>query len=158
MISRGLIAGLMLTMASAHGAVTCTVTTAPLNFGTYDPFAAANLDVATQATISCTSTRRNGESVIVTSAINRGGAPTFSPRQMRNAQNNTLNYNLFTTAARTTIYGDGTAGTGTPAFSAVIPNRFTTLVVRLDIFGRIFAGQDASIGAYADNLIYTITF
>jgi spore coat protein U-like protein len=77
---------------------------------------------------------------------------------MRNAQNNTLNYNLFTTAARTTIYGDGTAGTGTPAFSAVIPNRFTTLVVRLDIFGRIFAGQDASIGAYADNLIYTITF
>jgi spore coat protein U-like protein len=159
MISRGLIAGLMLTMASAHGAVTCTVTTAPLNFGTYDPFAAANLDVATQATITCTTNRNSGgDFAVVTSAISKGGAPTFSPRQMRNALNNTLDYNLFTTTGRTTIFGDGTSTTATRSGFAFVTNRFTPAVIRVDVFGRVFAGQDASVGAYTDTLNYTITF
>jgi spore coat protein U-like protein len=148
MIRCGMLAGLMLTMGAAHGVVSCTVTTVPLSFGTYDPFAAAHLDVATQATITCTTNRNSGgEFAVVTSAISKGGAPTFSPRQMRNALNNTLDYNLFTTTGRTTIFG-----------FAFVTNRFTPAVIRVDVFGRVFAGQDASVGAYTDTLNYTITF
>jgi spore coat protein U-like protein len=158
-MSRSLFAGLMmLATATAHGAISCSVNTLPLNFGNYNPLTATALDVATTATITCTTTRLTGsEFAVFTSSINKGGAPSFSPRQMRNALNNPLDYNLFTTTARTTIFGDGSAGTST-RFGFGSASRFNPAVITHDIFGRIFASQDVSVGTYSDTLIFTVTF
>jgi spore coat protein U-like protein len=152
-----LFAGLMLAAVPAQGA-TCSVTSLPtLNFGSYNPFSVTNLDITTTATITCTSTRRSGEGVTTTTSLTRGGAPSFSPRQMRSGVTNTLNYNLYTTTARTTIFGDGSAGTATHSASGTA-SRTVPLVINDNIFGRIFAGQDPNVGTYSDTLIYTVTF
>lgn len=158
-MSRGLFVGLTMALATAaaHGAISCSVNTLPLNFGNYDPFTATPLDVATTATITCTSNRQSGEFALFTSSISRGRAPSFSPREMRNALNNPLNYNLFTTTARTTIFGDGSAGTS-ERVGFGWASRSNPAIIRHDIFGRIFAGQDVSVGSYSDTLIFTVTF
>jgi spore coat protein U-like protein len=157
MIGRSLFAGLMLTIASAHGA-SCSVTSLPaLNFGNYDPFSASPLDVATAATVTCTTTVPGaGEWVLIITTISRGVAPSFSPRQMQNGLN-TLNYNLYTDALRTTIYGDGSSGTSRRTVLRR-PTIAAPVVLSDDIFGRIFAGQDVSVGSYSDTLIYTVNF
>jgi spore coat protein U-like protein len=64
-----------------------------------------------------------------------------------------LNYNLFTNAARTTIWGDGTAGT-----SRVSRNLRRNQPVNLTVYGRIPAGQDVRIGSYSETLTVTITY
>jgi spore coat protein U-like protein len=158
MIGRSVFAGLMLTIASAHGA-TCSVTNLPpLNFGNYDPFSASPLDVATAATVRCTTNKGGpGESFSVTTSLSQGGAPSFSPRQMRNVLNNPLNYNLYTDTLRTTIFGDGSAGTSTRTV-LLTATKTVPAVLTDDIFGRIFAGQDVSVGSYSDTLLYTVTF
>lgn len=160
-MSRGLLVGLMMALATAaaHGAISCRVNTLPLNFGNYDPFTTTHLDGATTVTITCTTNSNSpfGEIASVTSSISRGRAPSFSPREMRNALNNPLNYNLFTTAARTTIFGDGSAGTSERR-EFVWANRSNPAVIRYDIFGRIFAGQDVDVGSYSDTLIFTVDF
>jgi spore coat protein U-like protein len=157
-IGRSLFAGLMLTIASAHGAITCNVTSLPaLSFGSYDPFAASPLDVTTAAVITCTTNKQQGESVAITTSLTRGGGPSYSPRQMRNALNNPLNYNLYADTLRTTIFGDGSAGTSTRSLSGT-PTKNVAVVFTDNIFGRIFAGQDVSVGSYSDTLIYTISY
>jgi spore coat protein U-like protein len=64
-----------------------------------------------------------------------------------------LNYNLFVNAGRSTVWGDGAAGTSTVFLKNVKKNRpvFTT------IYGRIPPGQDVSVGSYSDSLTVTIT-
>lgn len=152
-----LFAALMLTTASALGA-NCSVTSLPaLSFGSYNPFSVTPLDITTVATITCTSNRGSGEGVAITTSLTRGGAPSFSPRKMRNGVGNTLDYNLYTTTARTVIFGDGSPGTSTHSASGTA-SRFVPLVITDSIFGRIFAGQDPNVGTYSDTLIYTVTF
>jgi spore coat protein U-like protein len=158
MIDRSLFAGLMLTIASAHGALTCNVTSLPaLNFGNYDPFAASPLDVTTAALITCTTNKKDGDFVTITTSLTRGGGASYSPRQMRNAQNDRLNYNLYTNTLRTMIFGDGSAGTFTRSSSGT-PTRDVPIVFTDNIFGRIFADQDVSVGSYSDTLIFTVDF
>jgi spore coat protein U-like protein len=153
-----LLTGLMMIVTSAHGVIDCSVTSLPtLNFGNYNPFSVTALDVATAASVRCTSTRRNGESVFLSTSLARGTAPSFNPRQMRDALSNVLAYNLYTNSARTTIYGDGSAGTSTRS-TFLFPTRAVPAVFTDDIFGRITPGQDVRIGSYSDTLIYTINF
>ena len=79
-----------------------------------------------------------------------GAAPTYNPRTMLSGAN-TLNYNLYFNAARTNIWGDGTAGTVVWARNV---NRNTNY--NRTVFGRIPAGQDAAAGAYTDTIVATI--
>jgi spore coat protein U-like protein len=64
---------------------------------------------------------------------------------------NILNYNLYTSAARIVVWGDGSGGSST---MSVNRNNTTTL----SVFGQIPAGQDAAVGAYTDNITTTISF
>lgn len=157
-IGRFLFACLVLTMAPAY-ATTCDVSVLPLNFGAYDPHAVVALDIATTATVTCTATsnRPQGETVTVTSSISIGGAPSFTPRQMRNVLNESLDYNIYVNPVRTVIFGDGTAGTGTTARTATV-TRTNSAAFIVNVYGRIFPGQDVRVGAYSDALVYTIDF
>jgi spore coat protein U-like protein len=62
----------------------------------------------------------------------------------------TLNYNLYTTASRTTVWGDGTGGTSTLnglAFGATHT-----------VYATVPARQNVRVGQYTDNIIVTLTF
>lgn len=56
---------------------------------------------------------------------------------------NVLNYNLYTPAAHTTVWGDGTAGTGT--FSGG-PYKKAAMPVLVTVYGPVFALQNAATG------------
>ena len=63
-----------------------------------------------------------------------------------------MNYNLYTDAARSTIWGDATSGTS--HYGPIKPIVTDTIT----IFGRVPAGQDATAGNYTDTVIATINF
>jgi spore coat protein U-like protein len=129
--------------ASLEASAACTVSATGPAFGTYDPFASAPLDAAGAVNFQCTA----GPVPVFISAGNSG---TYSARAMRSGTA-ILSYNLYTNAARTLIWGDGTGGT---SYLSAQPGRPRSLPV----FGRIPALQDAGPGAYADTLVVTFNF
>ena len=149
-LGKGLVGLLCLILGSAAHAA-CRVTTTGINFGAYDVFAAVPRDTSGTVTVACD---RNPPTDVT---ISIGASPTsggFQPRRMRHAsQADRMNYNLFTTASMTTVWGDGSAGTSTVLLRKVNRNRPVTMT----IYGRIPPGQNVSVGAYSDSLTVTIT-
>ncbi len=131
----------------ARAAASCTISTVSgVAFGTYDVTSTTPLDSTGVIRLDC-----NGAAKTVTVDLGRGNAPTFNPRFMRSGSS-LLNYNLFLDAARTSIWGDGTAGTS--HYGVFNPPN----VIDLTIYGRIPALQDLPIGAYADTVVVTVNF
>jgi spore coat protein U-like protein len=126
----------------------CTIQASELNFGSY-----ADAQVDGQSTITVTCTNTTGWEV----ALNEGSSAgaTIGNRRMTGPGPSSLNYGLFTDAARTINWGDRPAlpgqntvsGTGTGAGQA------------LTVFGRIPAGQRTPRpGTFLDTITATITF
>jgi spore coat protein U-like protein len=64
----------------------------------------------------------------------------------------TLQYNLYTTSARTDIWGDGTAGTTFMSYPA------HNNPLNRNIFSKIPRLQDVAVGSYSDSITITIEF
>jgi spore coat protein U-like protein len=83
-------------------------------------------------------------------SLSAGQSNNYASRVMRSGVNS-LNYNLYTSAARDLVWGDGSGG------STVISTG-KNAGITLNIFGQIPAGQDAATGVYIDNISVTINF
>ena len=142
-----LAAGALSAAATAEAA--CTISTTAVNFGTYNVFSASPDDATGQVTYRCTAPRPP----LVTIQLDKGGAPTFDPRQMRMGSE-VLNYNLYRDSTRSTIWGDGTGGTQTYTRTNPPLNQN----INVNVFGRIPAAQDVSAGSYSDTVTATIFF
>ena len=118
-----------------------------VSFGTYNVFTPiSNTNGVGSLTISC-----NGGSApgfVVT--LSTGQSNTYSSRAMKNG-GNSLNYNLYTSAARTVVWGDGTGGSNV---MIAIKNGTTAL----NVFGEIPAEQDATVGIYTDSITAIVNF
>jgi len=127
----------------------CSVTATPIGFGNYLPFSAAPDDSSGSVAVHCT--QLVGSYAV---ALNAGlfGGGNFSHRQMSSGADK-LGYQLYTTAARTTVWGDGTGGTAT-----VSGNCFHACNTSYTIHGRIPARQVARPGTYADVILATVSF
>ena len=136
-------AGLMAAASLAHPAA-CTVSTTGLNFGNYDVFSTLNDDITGTVAVNCPS--GTAYSISLSS-----GFGTFASRTMTSGTN-LLNYNLYLDATRLTIWGDGSAGTGT------VSGTGTGSAVGSTVYGRIPWGQNAFVGSYSDVVIVTVTF
>jgi spore coat protein U-like protein len=101
--------------------------------------------------ITCTG---NGTSTLRIT-LTAGGSGAFAQRRMSNGSN-TLNYNLYTTAARTTIWGDGTSGTSflNPANSNGLTQPGVTTMV---VYGTVPAQALPATGTYQDSITATLT-
>ena len=136
-------------------AQSCTIGTNTVAFGVYDPLALPPLDTASRISVSCT---RNGgfPFVIYRIDLNTGQAGTFIPRAMTNGPSQ-LNYNLYTNASRTNIWGNGSGATNSVfGFMFIPPGQTRTR--RHSVHGRSFAGQTVSTGSYLDTITATVTF
>ena len=142
-----LIASAVLMPLAAEAA--CTVNTTAVNFGTYNVFTATPEDATGRVRVRCTGTAPPS----VTVHLDKGGAPSFTPRQMRKGTE-TLDYNLYQDSTRTVIWGDGTGGSQT----FVLPNPPRNTNIDVTVYGRIPAGQDASSGTYTSTVTATIFF
>ncbi|HYI48982.1 MAG TPA: spore coat protein U domain-containing protein [Allosphingosinicella sp.] len=126
----------------------CTVSTSALAFGNIDTISGGNADSTGGLSIRCT----NGTGWSAAAGVGAGSGASFASRRMTSGAN-LLTYNLYTTAARTTVWGDGTAGTGT------LGGTGTGNFQAVTVYGRVGAGQTSvPAGAYADTVTVTVTY
>jgi spore coat protein U-like protein len=128
----------------------CSVATTGVSFGAYNVFASAPLQSTGSVTVDCDDAPPPDVTISIGASPGSGG---FNPRALRHTSlPDRLRYNVFTDAAGTAIWGDGTAGTVTVFLKNVTKNRPRTVTV----YGRIPPLQNVSVGAYGDILSVTI--
>lgn len=134
---------------SASVAANCLVTASNIAFGSYDGSAAKS--ASQDLKVRCTN------NLPYTVKLSSGGG-SFAQRLLTNGTD-TLQYNLFTEASFTSIWGDGTGSTvnvtGTGAGMSATKERTHT------IFGSLpnsAANQDAPVGNYTDTITVTVEY
>jgi spore coat protein U-like protein len=125
----------------------CTITTSDLAFGVYSTISGGSLDGSSTIQIRCT--LNAAYSVSLNAGTTSGGS--IASRLMANG-GSTLGYNLYTSNARTTVWGDGTSGSSTVAGTG------TGLSANLTVYGRINGAQNVAAGNFTDTVIATISF
>lgn len=128
----------------------CAVGSSTLAFGTFTPGGAV-LNVNGNLSITCT----NGNNYTI--ALNKGsgtGATLANRIMIGSLAPGVLNYTIYTTTARTTVWGDGTASTATVAGTG------SGVAQSITVPGQIFAGQatTATPGNYTDTVNITVSF
>jgi spore coat protein U-like protein len=131
----------------------CTIATAPVAFGAYDPVS-ANATAALNGTGTVSVTCTNGASTTVTlgqGSNPAGGSTAAAPaRRLKDGGTDLLTYSLYSDTGRTTVWGD-TAGTG-------LAHTGTGTLTALTVYGAVDPGQNVPAGSYSDTVVATITF
>lgn len=153
----GAVVGIVLWLASAmalphhvHAATRCALdTSSGIAFGVYLANRAAPLDSVGFIAYSCDDV---SASDVITIELSRSRGGSFIPRKMT-GPGGAFEYNLYQDAARTVVWGDGTAGTGT--YRARPPEGRS---VSVPVYGRIGPGQVVARGQYVDTIIVTLMY
>jgi|GEM_PF-257111 len=148
-----LILSITATPAAALG-LNCQASTAGVAFGNYNPINTLPATAVGNVGVFCTVAL-----VSVAAQINISLSPglsgSFSPRNMLSGTNQ-LHYNLYTNLLNTTIWGDGTSGTGTVSHNLLIAVLGTA--VNSPVYGSIPAGQYVPAGSYTDTITVTVEY
>lgn len=150
------ISALSLVCYSAPGnALTCTVTaTSPHAFGNYDPLSGNTATATNDITVDCSGLL--GLLVSVTVSLSTGSSGSYAPRKMYKGSD-TLDYNLYTNIGHSTVWGDGSSGTSTVAYTLLLPLLGAS---RTDtVYGLVPANQTTTVvGSYSDTITVTIDY
>lgn len=131
---------------------TCSATAATLAFPNYTPGGGAQIG---NTTISVKCTKNTPFTVALNAGATTGDA--YAQRVMGGSGANTLQYNLFTTAALAQVFGDGSGGTGTVAGTG----SGVATANAVQVFGQVpdsATNQAAVPGAYTDTITVTVTY
>lgn len=135
-------------------AFVCNVTVTSLPFGTYNIFSSTPLDSTATLNVSCNIPPQHPQAPMpVAISLSTGNSGNFAQRWLRSAGPDNLRYNLYTSAAASTIWGDGGG-------SSSIVTAFVTRTTPFNamIYGRIPAQQNIRAGSYSDTIIVTINY
>ena len=125
----------------------CTVSAGALSFGNVDPLG-GDVDASATLTVTCT----NGTDWDAAAGVGSGSGASYAARRMSSG-GNLLDYNVYTNALRTNVWGDGTGTTVTIASSG------TGAAQNVTIYGRVPTGQTGAVpGNYADTVAVTVTY
>jgi spore coat protein U-like protein len=130
--------------------IACTIFTAPMVFGNYlagGVNATVPLDATGSVTLNCTSIGGSQRVTLGQGVSPAPGSTNNNPLRRLSQGANFLNYNLYTSAAYTTVWNNNTGVRTTRNF----PQTMT-------VYGRIPAGQTGASGIYTDAILATITF
>jgi spore coat protein U-like protein len=127
----------------------CTVAANDLDFGTYT---GAQLDGTSTINVRCTVL--TPYSLFLSAGL--GGEADFTPRSMDGDTNSSqiLEYDLYSDALRTTIWGDGNNGSGTQIGVGL----GTSIDVPHTVFGRIPGSQNVQPQVYRDTITATVDY
>jgi spore coat protein U-like protein len=136
---------------------TCSVTATNVAFGNYTPGAGART-ATSKVSVLCT------KGTAATVALNGGSTVggTVTQRLMaESGGSGTLQYNLYTTAAHSTVWGDGTGSSVTQS----LVGAGIAVAVKLTVYGQLpdsATNQAAPVtgakSAYADAVTVTLTY
>jgi spore coat protein U-like protein len=142
----------LMLLAPAAGQAACTVSALGLAFGVYNPLSATPTDSSGAVTLSCSAASGSGGYTI---ALTPGGGGSYPGRRMSGGAS-ILPYQLYSDAAHSHIWGDGTGGSSAVAGTDNIPLTGGTSVHQ--VYGRIAARQVVSPGTYSDIIVVTVTY
>ena len=131
----------------AWAAAVCTASATSVAFGTINPFGSAITPNGT-ITVACTG---GGVGNTYTIALSTGGAGTYAMRKMTSGTN-TLNYNLYTSSALSSIWGDGTGG------SATVTGSDEKATSNFTVYGKLPTPQGVTPSSYSDTITVTVTY
>ena len=120
-------------------------------FGSYNPISPTPDDGTGSITVVC-HPNDHGPQV----ALSAGNSGSFATRNLRNGSTS-LGYNLYTSAARNIVWGNGSGGSDTVTLSGGTVNHGQRTFIR-DIFGRIPTAQQVAAGVYNRSIMVTVTF
>jgi spore coat protein U-like protein len=125
------------------------VSTSSIGFGAYESGDSKPVDSTGSVVFEC---EEVGSSDMVAIEISRSRAGSFQPRAMT-GPSPSFEYNLYLDAARTVVWGDGSAGTSVYRVRPV-----SGRTVSVPIYGRIPPRQNVRAGRYSDVVIITLMF
>jgi spore coat protein U-like protein len=134
---------LLLILISVKAYAICSVATVPVNFGNYNVYATGNSLTTGQITVTC-----DPISTTYTVALNGGTYGTIAQRK-QSSGSDFLFYNLYTDAAHSILWGDGSTNGITVSSSGLAP---------LNVYGSMPGQQDVSVGSYSDVVAVTVNF
>jgi spore coat protein U-like protein len=127
----------------------CTISTAAVAFGSYDPVvahASTDLDSTGTVTVACT------KGATATVGLGLGSNASGSTRRMSDGGSNYLDYELYQDNGRTTVWGNAGVGLYSPgAAPSKAARNFT-------VYGRVTGNQDVPAGSYSDTVVATVNF
>ena len=133
-----------------------TVTVPLLAFGNYDPSSLTPKDNTTAINVVGTVT---GLGILVTLSysigLSAGTGGSIANRQLTGPGSTPLGYNLYTTNARTAVWG---AGTVTDSYSALASVGGNSVPRSYTVYGRIPIGQYVAPGSYSNTITVTVTY
>lgn len=138
----------------AHAVAICTVSSSGISFGTYDSLSSQPLETSGTVTVICRGTNA-GDAVNYDIALGTGGSGNFDHRRMSSGVS-TLTYNLYTTPARNSIWGDGTGQTKTIHGGHGVGQ--STVTRNYTVYARVPGRQNIQAGAYIDSVVVTVIY
>ncbi len=137
---------------------TCTVSATPMAFGSYDTLSSSPVQVNSTVTISCMTIPGLLGPVPYMIALGPSSTTGTMSRAMVGPSGSQLQYNLHTSVARNTVWGDGSGGSQTVPGS-VTPALLSVGVVRNHtVYGAIPAQQLVRPGTYLDSILVTVDY
>jgi spore coat protein U-like protein len=134
--------------AAANATAMCTLSASGVQFGV---FSGSEVAFVGTVTMDCTGSGTSN----YTLKLSTGGSGTYSPRRMSYGAN-TLSYNLYTDAAHTQIWGDGTGGT-TFASGTIKLSPPPSVHIVTNVYGNLPAQTTPAQGMYSDTIVATLT-
>ena len=143
--------------AQAAHAASCTATPSGLAFGPYDPSSALPTDTNGTITVSCSAAVVS--ITTYTLALSAGASGTVGQRTLTSGRSS-LAYQLYSDAARSVVWGDGTGGSTTVSGSVtvVLSGAIGSGSQVQTVYARIPAGQMATPASYSDSVLLTVTY
>jgi spore coat protein U-like protein len=127
---------------------TCdTLTAGNLSFGNYDPTSATPDDAMSTISVRCS--LNDAYTITLNAGSTSGGS--IAQRKMGSLLGQQLNYNLYTTSGRTTIWGDGVTGASMPGTGSGLLQTYT-------VYGRIPANQMVTTGMFNDTITVAVNY
>lgn len=136
---------LLFLFAPASSEAQCSVSSSGVAFGTYDVLLTPPDDTTGTVSFSCLLL------LLPRITLSTGSSLSFAPRTMKKGAE-ALSYNLYLDAARSSVWGDGTAGT------SYYQPLLALLGGTVTVYGRIPAKQNVSAGNYTDTVVVTLLF
>lgn len=131
----------------------CTASATGVAFGNYNPTNSSPTDATGNVHVFCTVLL---VSVLAQTNISLStGSGTYADRKMSSGSN-LLGYNLYKEATHTTVWGDGTGGTGIFTDNTLILVLGTS--INHTIYGSVPAGQYVAAGSYTDTITVTVEY
>lgn len=133
----------------------CSVSAENMDFGTYDPASGTDATAASDIDVKCT--LGTDYNVSLDTGIGVGASYTGRLMTGQSDSNVTLTYNLYTSSARTTVWGDGSgataivSGTGDGMLDSVTADTHP-------VYGKIPALQNVVPQTYKDTITVTVTY